>query len=87
MSRVRAFRSPYCAEAREPGSGGRCAIISRVAGERHEPRLPSFLNRYVCGQLESGMTAGFGGAVSSKAGPCQVLWKPEHSALVAVSED
>ena len=87
MSRVQASGSQYCAEARGSGSGGRCVIISRATGERHESRFSSFPIRYMQGQFESGMAAGLGQAVSFKAGSYRTRWKPERAALMAVSED
>lgn len=87
MSRVYAPGSLHCAEAREPGSDGRCAIISRNAEERHEARVSSLPTRNVRKQFESGLAAGLDEAVSFEAGSCRTQLKPERTALMAVSED
>lgn len=87
MSRIQASGSRYCAEAREPGSDGRYAIISRNAGERNEPRVFSFPIRDMQWQFESGIAAGLGEAVSFGAVSYRTLWKPERAALMAVCED
>ena len=87
MSRVQASVSPYCAEACEPGSGGRCAIIFKVMGERCEAQFFSSSIRNMREQLESGMATGLVGAVSFKTGSSRILWKAKRAVNMAVSED
>ena len=87
MSRVYAPGSLHCAEAREPESDGRCAIISRNAEERHETRVSSLPTRNMREQFESGSAAGIDVAASFKAGTRKTQLKPERTALMAVSED
>jgi hypothetical protein len=87
MSRVQASISPYCVEVCEPGSGGRCAIIFRVVGERREAQFFSSSIRNMREQLESGMATGLVGAVSFKTGSSRILWKAKRAVNMAVSED
>ena len=87
LSRVQASASRCCAEARKSETNGRCAIISKATGERHEPQVFSSSIRNMREQLESGMAAGVDGAVSFKTGSSRILWKAKRAGITAVSED